>query len=83
MELVPDIDLDLIFNQLNDYSGSDIRIVCSEAAMMSMRRRTSGLKPTEIAAIPRDERTTPISMADLMIACQKVKKTVCSTNIEK
>jgi len=54
-----------------------------DAAMMSMRRRISGLKPDEVRNIPREELVTPTSMADFEQAMQNVSKTVSATDLEK
>jgi katanin p60 ATPase-containing subunit A1 len=34
----PDIDYDIIGSRLEGYSGSDIRLVCKEAAMRPLRK---------------------------------------------
>jgi len=54
-----------------------------DAAMMSMRRRISGLKPEDIRNIPREELVTPTSMEDFEQAMKNVSKTVSAADLEK
>jgi len=56
---------------------------CRDAAMMSMRRRISGLKPEDIRNIPREELVTPTSMEDFEQAMKNVSKTVSAADLEK
>jgi len=83
VELAPDVDLTAIAEKLEGYSGADITNVCRDAAMMSMRRRISGLKPDEIRNIPREELVTPTSMEDFEQALRNVSKTVSASDLEK
>lgn len=83
VELAPDVDLALIAEKLDGYSGADITNVCRDAAMMSMRRRITGMKPEEIRNIPRQELLSPTSMEDFDQAIKNVSKTVSAADLEK
>jgi katanin p60 ATPase-containing subunit A1 len=83
VELASDVDLAGIAEKLDGYSGADITNVCRDAAMMSMRRRITGLKPDEIRNIPREELVTPTTMEDFEQAIKNVSKTVSASDLEK
>ncbi|CAF4495779.1 unnamed protein product, partial [Rotaria magnacalcarata] len=48
------VNLDLIAEKLEGYSGSDITSVCRDAAMMQMRRVTENLSMIEIQNIAQN-----------------------------
>ncbi|CAG5126788.1 unnamed protein product, partial [Candidula unifasciata] len=54
-----------------------------DAAMMSFRRRISGLSPEEIRNIPKEELTLPTTMEDFTEAIKKVNKSVTQESMEK
>ena len=54
-----------------------------DAAMMSFRRRISGLRPDEIRNIPKEELVQPTSFEDFEEAIKKVNKSVSKDDIEK
>ena len=54
-----------------------------DAAMMSFRRRISGLRPDEIRNIPKEELMQPTSKEDFLEAIKKVNKSVSKEDIEK
>ncbi|XP_076466674.1 katanin p60 ATPase-containing subunit A1-like [Babylonia areolata] len=83
VELEPMVDLMEVAAKLDGYSGADITNVCRDAAMMSFRRRISGLRPDEIRNIPKEELMQPTSMEDFMEAMKKVNKSVSKEDIEK
>ncbi|BFZ03250.1 hypothetical protein BsWGS_06290 [Bradybaena similaris] len=77
------VDLSKIADMMDGYSGADITIVCRDAAMMSFRRRISGLSPEEIRNIPKEELTLPTTMEDFTEAIKKVNKSVTQESLEK
>lgn len=83
VELEPLVDLTEVASKLEGYSGADITNVCRDAAMMSFRRRISGLRPDEIRNIPKEELLQPTSMEDIAEAIKKVNKSVSQEDIEK
>uniref|UniRef100_A0A0B7A4J6 Katanin p60 ATPase-containing subunit A1 n=1 Tax=Arion vulgaris TaxID=1028688 RepID=A0A0B7A4J6_9EUPU len=76
-------DLNKIADMLDGYSGADITCVCRDAAMMSFRRRISGLTPEEIRNIPKEELIMPTTMEEFLDAIKTVKKTVSPDNLEQ
>ena len=78
-----DVDLTKVADMLDGYSGADITNVCRDAAMMSFRRRISGLRPDEIRNIPKSELTLPCMMCDFTEAIKKVNKSVSNDDIKK
>ena len=83
VDLATDVDLDIIADKLEGYSGADITNVCRDAAMMAMRKRVQGLTPDEIRAIPKHEMEAPTTMADFLAAIGKVNKTVSDKDLKK
>ncbi|XP_005093317.1 katanin p60 ATPase-containing subunit A1 [Aplysia californica] len=83
VEMGDDVDLTKVADMLDGYSGADITNVCRDAAMMSFRRRISGLRPEEIRNIPKNELTLPTVMEDFIEAIKKVNKSVSSDDLEK
>ncbi|QQP54514.1 Katanin p60 ATPase-containing subunit A1 [Caligus rogercresseyi] len=68
VELNPDVDLDEIAEDLENYSGADITTICRDAAFMSLR---SALKDN------------PISMNDLREAVKRCSRSVLETDLGK
>lgn len=56
---------------------------CRDAAMMSFRRRISGLNAEQIRMIPKEELELPPTMEDFKNAIKKVNKSVSSEDLEK
>lgn len=77
------VDLELIAQKLDGYSGADVTTVCRDASMMDMRRRIEGLSIEEIQAIPKDELNLPTKMNDFLEALKKVSPSVSKADLEK
>jgi len=78
-----DLSLPDVASWLDGYSGADITNVCRDAAMMTMRRRIAGLKPSEIRSLGREELDMPVTMEDFKEAVEKCNKSVSSEDLEK
>ncbi|XP_064605147.1 LOW QUALITY PROTEIN: katanin p60 ATPase-containing subunit A1-like [Liolophura sinensis] len=83
VEIDSSINLTMIAEKLDGYSGADITNVCRDAAMMPFRRRIQGLTPEEIRNVPKEELILPVSMADFEEAMNKVSKSVSKADLEK
>nr|XP_033804104.1 katanin p60 ATPase-containing subunit A-like 1 [Geotrypetes seraphini]XP_033804105.1 katanin p60 ATPase-containing subunit A-like 1 [Geotrypetes seraphini]XP_033804106.1 katanin p60 ATPase-containing subunit A-like 1 [Geotrypetes seraphini]XP_033804107.1 katanin p60 ATPase-containing subunit A-like 1 [Geotrypetes seraphini] len=83
VDLEPDIDLEVIAEKIDGYSGADITNVCRDASMMAMRRRIQGLSPEEIRALSKEELQMPVTMIDFELALKKISKSVSATDLEK
>uniref|UniRef100_A0A8C7YD91 Katanin p60 ATPase-containing subunit A1 n=1 Tax=Oryzias sinensis TaxID=183150 RepID=A0A8C7YD91_9TELE len=83
VELAPDVELDLIAQKIEGYSGADITNVCRDASMMAMRRRIHGLSPEEIRALSKDELQMPVTMEDFNETLKKISKSVSAADLEK
>uniref|UniRef100_A0AAY4EKP1 Katanin p60 ATPase-containing subunit A1 n=1 Tax=Denticeps clupeoides TaxID=299321 RepID=A0AAY4EKP1_9TELE len=83
VEVAPDVDLALIAEQIQGYSGADITNVCRDASMMAMRRRIQGLSPEEIRALSKDELQMPVTMEDFELSLKKISKSVSTADLEK
>uniref|UniRef100_A0A7N6AM31 Katanin p60 ATPase-containing subunit A1 n=1 Tax=Anabas testudineus TaxID=64144 RepID=A0A7N6AM31_ANATE len=83
VEVAPDVDLDLIAEKIEGYSGADITNVCRDASMMAMRRRIQGLSPEEIRALSKDELQMPVTMEDFTLTLKKISKSVSAADLEK
>ncbi|XP_053733825.1 katanin p60 ATPase-containing subunit A-like 1 [Synchiropus splendidus] len=83
VEVADDVDLDLIAEKIEGYSGADITNVCRDAAMMAMRRRIQGLSPEEIRALSKDELQMPVTMEDFTLTLKKISKSVSASDLEK
>lgn len=60
-----------------------MKIVCRDAAMMSMRRKIAGLRPDQIKQIPREELDLPVSAQDFKDALAKCNKSVSKEDLDK
>uniref|UniRef100_A0A8D8LZH1 Katanin p60 ATPase-containing subunit A1 n=1 Tax=Cacopsylla melanoneura TaxID=428564 RepID=A0A8D8LZH1_9HEMI len=78
-----DVDLELISDQLDGYSASDIVVVCRDAAFMSMRKAIKGKTVEQIKAIPMAVMKAPITKDDFNLAIKKCQKTVTEADIKK
>uniref|UniRef100_A0AAR2KNW5 Katanin p60 ATPase-containing subunit A1 n=1 Tax=Pygocentrus nattereri TaxID=42514 RepID=A0AAR2KNW5_PYGNA len=83
VEVAPDVDLAVIAEKIEGYSGADITNVCRDASMMAMRRRIQGLSPEEIRALSKDELQMPVTMEDFELALKKISKSVSAADLEK
>ncbi|XP_066507487.1 katanin p60 ATPase-containing subunit A-like 1 isoform X2 [Hoplias malabaricus] len=83
VEVAPDVDLVIIAEKIEGYSGADITNVCRDASMMAMRRRIQGLGPEEIRALSKDELQMPVTMEDFELALKKISKSVSAADLEK
>uniref|UniRef100_A0A672MFX4 Katanin catalytic subunit A1 like 1 n=1 Tax=Sinocyclocheilus grahami TaxID=75366 RepID=A0A672MFX4_SINGR len=83
VEVASDVDLTLIAEKIEGYSGADITNVCRDASMMAMRRRIQGLSPEEIRALSKDELQMPVTMEDFELALKKISKSVSAADLEK
>ena len=83
VELADDVNLKLIAEKLEGYSGADITNVCRDAALMSMRKRIAGLNPEEIRKLSKEELHLPTTGEDFLGASSKVSKSVSAQDLEK
>ncbi|XP_038120057.1 katanin p60 ATPase-containing subunit A1 isoform X1 [Culex quinquefasciatus] len=79
----PDLETPAIVEQLDGYTGSDIANVCRDAAMMAMRRHISGLSPSEIKMIRREEVDLPVTAQDFQDAMKKTRKSVSANDVAR
>ncbi|CAL8322869.1 unnamed protein product [Merluccius merluccius] len=83
VEVAADVDLALIAEKIQGYSGADITNVCRDASMMAMRRRIQGLSPEEIRALSKDELQMPVTMEDFTLTLKKISKSVSAADLAK
>ncbi|XP_051939056.1 katanin p60 ATPase-containing subunit A-like 1 isoform X2 [Hippocampus zosterae] len=83
VDLAADVDLDLIAEKTEGYSGADITNVCRDASMMAMRRRIQGLSPEEIRALSKEELQMPVMMEDFTLTLKKISKSVSASDLER
>lgn len=77
------VDLKMIANMLEGYSGADITNLCRDASMMSMRRKIAGLKPEQIKQLAKEEVDLPVAEQDFLDAVSKCKKSVSPQDLKK
>nr|XP_039274086.1 LOW QUALITY PROTEIN: katanin p60 ATPase-containing subunit A-like 1 [Styela clava] len=83
VEIADDVNLKLIADKLEGYSGADLTNVCRDASLMSMRRRIADLKPDQIRALPKAELHMPVTAEDFQDASKKVSKSVSAEDLKK
>ncbi|KAF7657564.1 hypothetical protein LDENG_00025290 [Lucifuga dentata] len=83
VEVAADVDMELIAEKTEGYSGADITNVCRDASMMAMRRRIQGLSPEEIRALSKEELQMPVTMEDFTLTLKKISKSVSAADLEK
>lgn len=83
VEVCPGLDINVIAERLEGYSGADITNVCRDASMMAMRRRIHGLTPEEIRNLAKEELELPVSREDFEEAIHKINKSVSREDLEK
>ncbi|CAL8094764.1 unnamed protein product [Calicophoron daubneyi] len=81
--LTEDVDLTVIAEKLEGYSGADITNVCRDASMMSMRRAIEGLSVEEIKELNTSTLNLPTRMSDFEEAISRVCKSVSSADVER
>lgn len=83
IERSSDLDIKQIAQKLEGYSGSDIANVCSDACMMGMRRRMSGLCFEELTNLPIEDIDVPVTMKDFEEVIKRVKKSVSTEDLHR
>ncbi|GAB6033118.1 Katanin p60 ATPase-containing subunit A-like 1 [Chamberlinius hualienensis] len=83
VQLAADVDLRVIAEYLEGYSGADITNVCRDASMMVMRRKIAGLRPEEIRNLPKEELDLPVTLVDFEAAIKKCNKSVSKEDLDK
>ncbi|XP_033164647.1 katanin p60 ATPase-containing subunit A1 isoform X3 [Drosophila mauritiana] len=81
--LSPSLNIGMIGDELQGYSGSDISNVCRDASMMAMRRLISGRTPDQIKQIRREEVDQPITLQDFQDARLRTKKSVSADDVAR
>ncbi|KAL0481833.1 katanin p60 ATPase-containing subunit A [Acrasis kona] len=74
-----DVDINNLVSITNNYSASDIKIVCRDASMMPMRRLIKNGAMGDVNALKMqmsDVNSIPISMSDLELAMKNVSSSV-------
>ncbi|XP_047150372.1 katanin p60 ATPase-containing subunit A-like 2 [Vigna umbellata] len=69
------IPYDLLVDQTEGFSGSDIRLLCKETAMQPLRRLMSQLEQRQEEVVPEDElpKIGPIRSEDIEIALRNTR----------
>lgn len=81
--LAEDVNLEMIAQRLEGYSGADITTVCRDAAMMDMRRRIEGLSIEEIQALSKESISLLTTMNDFLETIARVSPSVSKQDLEK
>jgi len=83
VRLADDVNMDMLAEKLQGYSGADITNVCRDASMMVMRRRIQGLTPSEIRNLSREELDIPTKWEDFLLALSHISPSVSAGDIAK
>ncbi|XP_018610576.1 katanin p60 ATPase-containing subunit A-like 1 isoform X2 [Scleropages formosus] len=83
VEVAPDVDLAIIAEKIQGYSGADITNVCRDASMMAIRRHIEGLAPAEIRALSKDALKMSVTMEDFELSLKKISKSVSTADLQK
>ncbi|KII64714.1 Katanin p60 ATPase-containing subunit A1 [Thelohanellus kitauei] len=83
IRLAENVDLKIIADRMDGYSGADINNVCREACMMSMRRKVEGLNAEQIKNLATEDLNLPVTETDFLEALSRVNKTVSKGDIKK
>ena len=89
IKLSSDIDIDLLVQKTEGYSGHDISSVCREASLMNMRRKLmSGNGKFNILEAANNETflqdlEAPVSQSDILTAIKNISKSVSNNDVKK
>jgi katanin p60 ATPase-containing subunit A1 len=82
--LEEDVDLELVAQKLEGYSGADVSGVCRDASFADMRRRIDGLSIEEIQGLAKTQMNAfPTKMDDFLVAIKKIKGSVSKDDLKK
>ncbi|KAL7748949.1 Katanin p60 ATPase-containing subunit A1 [Sorochytrium milnesiophthora] len=82
VKLGPDVSLEDLAEKMAGYSGSDITVICRDAAMQALRKRFRGLGIEEIKNLPKGE-ILPAIKADFDDALARILPSVSQSDIKK
>ena len=83
VKLAEDVDLEVVVDMLENYSGADITAVCRDAALMSMRKAIKGKTPAEIKALHKSDIEKPVTMEDFTLAIEKCTMSVQLRDVKR
>eukprot|EP00854_Cymbomonas_tetramitiformis_P012937 gene12937-15293_t len=80
VKVAEEVCFESLAEQMQGYSGADIRLICRDAAMMPMRRLVAKKSPAEILELKRtgqlDSIDTSLTLGDLTKALKKSSPSV-------
>ena len=83
IKLAEEMNLEIIAQQLDGYSGADITEVCRDASIMPVKRKIACLSSDQISQLEKEEvDVPPLTMEDLKAALAKRKKSVSHDQLE-
>lgn len=83
VEIAPDVDVKLLAQRTEGYSGDDLTNICRDACMNGMRRKIAGKTPEEIKNMTKEEMYDPVRMLDFEEALARISRSVSTADIEK
>ncbi|XP_035468041.2 katanin p60 ATPase-containing subunit A-like 1 [Scophthalmus maximus] len=81
--LAADMNLDVVVEKTEGYSGADVSSVCREASVRAMSLLTRGLSIAQIEALSINYLQRPVTMEDFTFALQSVCKSVTSFELKR
>ena len=78
--------MEALAKQTEGYTGSDIRLICREAAMMPMRRLMNSMAPLEIAALKAKgelEEALGLQLGDFQDSIRKTQSSVDGATLRR
>merc|ERR1712232_233268 len=82
-----DIDIADLASRTEYYSGSDIHLICRDAAMDPMRRAVDGFSPAQLIHLRNEGRLTPesltIAMEDFNSALRSIQPSVAAADCDR
>lgn len=83
LELDDDIDFDKLSAMTEGYNGSDIQVICRNAAMIPMRNKLENIDMNDLESLKCCDLETKLTHSDIESVVHKIKSSVAQEDVKK
>jgi len=83
MDLDENVDFDKLSEMTEGYNGSDIQVICRNAAMIPMRNKLQNIDMDDLENLKCSDLDTKLTHEDIVGVAQKIKSSVAQQDVNK